>query len=262
MIRADIAIRLIEERSRLGYSQADFANKNNISREGLRLYESGQRGLPAEFLVTASELGLDVQYVLIGVRSKNLPCNDNQQTTQEIGNKIGGNVTNSVITSGSGNTINQINTDKHITKTIAKVEPNETHISEKMASTLQELVKEIVALENLLKKQPKTYQAVWSSLNRHCKVSQYRLIALSDYTKAEKYLRTWIGRLSSMKTAPKIDDEWRKRKYAYIKINTKHKEEWLKNLLITKYGVTSITELNDTNLQKVYNSVSTQKQKK
>ncbi|MGC6358401.1 ORF6C domain-containing protein, partial [Pasteurella multocida] len=66
---------------------------------------------------------------------------------------------------------------------------NEKHISEKMARKLHDLVDEIVKLEQQLKQKPKSYQAVWSTLNRHCKVTSYRLIPLEMYEKAELYLR-------------------------------------------------------------------------
>lgn len=47
--REDMGIRLVEERSRLGYSQADFAHQTDVSRESLRLNEIGRTGISAEF---------------------------------------------------------------------------------------------------------------------------------------------------------------------------------------------------------------------
>ena len=37
--REDMGIRLVEERCRLGYSQANFAHQTEVSRETLRLNE-------------------------------------------------------------------------------------------------------------------------------------------------------------------------------------------------------------------------------
>lgn len=255
--REDMGIRLVEERTRLGYSQANFAHQTEVNRETLRLNELGRSGISAEFLGRAAQLGIDVQYVITGIRSKNA-----EEVSSPAKNFDGNNNNviygdNSVINSG---TINNIKTEKYTTKTKAIVEPNEIHISEDTARTLQDLVKEIVELEEKVKKAPKSYQAVWSSLNKHCGVATYRLIPVEKTDKAIAYLRKWIGRLSSSKSAPKkVGNAWRSKKYAYIKINTKGLEDWLMLHLQNKYAVSSITELDDAQLQKVYQSVATKK---
>ncbi|MCE9679582.1 helix-turn-helix domain-containing protein [Shewanella sp. AS1] len=260
--RADLAMRLIEERTKKGYSQASFARELGISREGLRKYEMGQTGLSAEVLAKAAGLGVDVQYVLTGVYSKNV--DETTKNTSPILNINDNGSANVIQFANSGSTINQINTQKHVTKVTAEVIPGEKHITEEQAVTLQKLVKEVVELENSSgRKQPRTHQAVWSALNSHCKVSRYRLIAKEDFTKAETYLRQWIGRLSRLKSAPKSNNsEWRKRKYAYIKINTSNANIWLTNYLASRFGVSSITELSDENLGKLYNAVAAKKRKK
>ncbi|WP_370429625.1 ORF6C domain-containing protein [Actinobacillus pleuropneumoniae] len=253
--REDMGIRLVEERSRLGYSQANFAHQTEVSREALRLNELGKSGISAEFLGRAAQLGVDVQYVITGIRSET-EGNTSQKTSIQNSNVIYGD--KGVINSG---TINNIKTEKYTTKTKAVVEPNEFHISEDTARKLQDLVKEIVELEQKLKKNPKSFQAVWASLNKHCGVVTYRLIPLEKTDKAITYLRKWVGRLSSSKSAPKkVGNEWRSKKYAYIKINTKGGlEDWLADHLLQKYGVESITELDDLQLQKVYQSVASKK---
>ena len=260
--RIDMAIRLVEERTRLGYTQADFAHQTNISREGLRLYESGQRGISAEFLAQSADLGIDVQYILIGLRSQNLPTMEKAALKEkEQSFNIHGDMTNSNIINGSNSTINNIKTESY--KPTYKATPDpDIHIGNEMASTLKRLVEEIVELEQKLKKNPKSYRAVWASLNKHMKAPSYRFIEKDSQEQAYEYLKKWIGRLSSMKSAPKLGSEWRKRKYAYIKINTKSGlEDWLKNLLETKYCVGSLSELSDDQLTKVYNSVASKKKR-
>lgn len=255
--REDMGIRLIEERTRLGYSQANFAHQTDISREALRLNELGRSGISAEFLGRAAQLGVDVQYVITGVRAQldNTSTPTQQNVEGSNNNVIYGE--KGIINSG---TINNITTEKYTTKTKAVVSPDERHISEETARRLQDLVKEIVELEQKVKAKPKTFQAVWASLNKHCGVTTYRLIPIENAEKAVSYLRKWIGRLSSSKSAPKkVGNEWRSKKYAYIKINTKGLESWLKEHLQTKYSVGSITELSDDQLDKVYRSVSNKK---
>ena len=253
--REDMGIRLVEERSRLGYSQANFAHQTEVSRETLRLNELGKSGISAEFLGRAAQLGVDVQYVITGIRSETEE-NKSQKTSIQNSNVIYGD--KGIINSG---TINNIKTEKYTTRTKAVVEPSEIHISEDTARRLQDLVKEIVELEQKLKKNQKPFQAVWASLNKYCGVVTYRLIPVEKTDKAITYLRKWIGRLSSSKLAPKkVGNEWRSKKYAYIKLNTKGVlEDWLRDHLFQKYDVESITELDDEQLQKVYQSVASKK---
>lgn len=258
--RADLAMRLIEERTKAGYSQASFARELGITREGLRKYEMGLSGISAEVLAKAAGLGVDVQYVLTGVYSQNV-----KETIANTSNVIHMNAKNSNIIGNihDGANVTLINTPKYQTKVTAEVKPGEEHITEEQAALLMRLVKEIVELETLAgKRNPKSHQAVWSSLNAHCGVSRYRLISVGTYPKAELYLRQWLGRLSRLKSAPKNDTEWRKRKYAYIKINTQHLQDWLQSYLLERFDVTTLSELTDDDLQKVYNAVSSKKSKK
>lgn len=67
----DIGVRLREERTRLGYSQADICNSCGISKRSYIHYESGDRSPDAEFLGAASKIGIDIQFVVIGIRSAN-----------------------------------------------------------------------------------------------------------------------------------------------------------------------------------------------
>ena len=257
--RADLAIRLVEERSRLRYTQSDFADKAGMSREGLRLYEMGQRGMSAEFLAMAASLGVDVQYVLTGRRSSN--SNEGVESVASSGRVVGasGTVSGNVVGMvQSGGVVHQIQTQKHVSRTIAEVKPGDAHISDAQAGVLHGLVNKIVEKEALLKKTPRTHRSVWSALNSHCGVSAYRLIASNDFEHARKYLDKWMGRLGSMATAPVLDDEWRKRRYAYIKINAKAPADQLalEKYLAKNFQVSSLTELDNNQLDDAYRYVA------
>ncbi|MBC7953144.1 MAG: ORF6C domain-containing protein [Rhodospirillaceae bacterium] len=144
-------------------------------------------------------------------------------------------------------------------RVVAKVEPGAEHISDVQAAKLHELVGQIVDLEAKIKKRPTTFKAVWTSLNSHCKVPSYRLIPSANYSRAEKYLRMWIGRITSAASAPrKTGAEWRKRQYAYIFTNVKQLalSDKLNKLLTAAYGVESVSNLSDDDLRKVYQSVA------
>lgn len=61
--------RLREERLKLGLSQEEFAAVGGVARGAQANYESGERTPDAKYLVAVAELGVDLLYVLKGVRS-------------------------------------------------------------------------------------------------------------------------------------------------------------------------------------------------
>lgn len=241
---------------RLGFrAQRDFATKLGIAGETLRRYESGQREMGAEFLARAVSAGVDVQYVLTGVRSTN---RDEAVHAARPEVDVSG-ATGNVIGLNHGH-VTMISTQKHVTNTKAEVKPGDEHISEDQAATLTGLVNDVVDSEAKLRQKPKGHRAVWSALNSHCGVTRYRLIAHGDFTKAEKYLRQWIGRLNSMASAPvKVGDAWRKRHYAYIKINCKDDPTWVERYLEKNFGASSLTELSNDQLEQTYRAVASRK---
>lgn len=254
MERDRIALRLTEERARIGFSQADFARKTGVSREGLRRYEMGLSEIGAEFLSKAASMGIDVQYVLAGVRSTNIPAHESAAPIQVINGGVSG-----IGIAQNGSNVSVVNTLRHITRTTVKTEPGEAHINDEQKVVLQGLVKAVVDAEQKLKKNPKSFRAVWGALNAHCGVSQYALIAKYDFEKAQKYLNQWMGRLHSMASAPVKDgDAWRKRHYAYIKINSKLPEDELavSQYIARNFGSISLTELSNDQLDKVYRYVA------
>lgn len=281
MERIELAMNLIDERERLGYSRKNFATQVNMSTENLRLYETGKTNMSADFLAAAAQLGVDVQFILTGIRSENLHLvsqkfdklidqqidadNNNVQFNGDVsGSSVVGNQNN--ITQVQGNLhqgdVNHITTEQHVTKTIADVRPGELHITEAQAAKLQDLVRQIAEKEEQVRRNPKSFKAIWASLNSHCKVSRYRLIALTDFDKAERYLRKWIGRLNSTATAQKANPTTeRTRKISYIKTNAKqfNLDTWVKDYIKKNFNVSSLTELDDIELTKTYRAVSNKK---
>ncbi len=132
------------------------------------------------------------------------------------------------------------------------------HVSEAQKAGLKALVAEVVRLESLLKRAPKSFASVWSALNGRLRVSSYHLIPGSDAPCAEKYLREWIGRLSSAKSAPGKDANWRNRKYSYIFTNVKQlgAEAVLRERLLARHGSDSMKELSDAHLEAIYQLVA------
>lgn len=195
----DIAMNLIDERERLGYSRKNFAAQTNISGESLRLYETGKVNMSAEFLLAATRLGVDIQYIFTGVRSENLHLVQEKNTDQlnkniqNIGNLISGTVSNSVIAT-SGTVVHHVG--QKCSCTTPPQEIKIQYIDDLQIEKLQALVKEIIEIENRVRKKPRSARSVWQSLYAHCHTSSYKTIESQNYQKAELFLKKWIGQLS------------------------------------------------------------------
>ncbi|WP_045601245.1 helix-turn-helix domain-containing protein [Burkholderia thailandensis] len=67
--KSDIGARLKEERERLATSQTDFAALGGVSKRAQITYEKGESTPDAAYLNLVAREGVDVQYVITGVRS-------------------------------------------------------------------------------------------------------------------------------------------------------------------------------------------------
>ncbi len=65
----NIGLRLKEERKRLGKNQTDFASFCGFSRRTQVKYEQGESDPDELYLFKASELGVDIGYVLDGIKT-------------------------------------------------------------------------------------------------------------------------------------------------------------------------------------------------
>lgn len=256
----EVGARFTEERERLGYSQVSFARLLGVTRVTLANAEAGKNEFKIGMLIAGASAGMDVQYVVTGVRSKNT-----EKVVDEIGFEkqvIKGDVLGiGFVGDGANVTIN------HNPRTTIKAEtkPGEEHISLQQRAILQKLVDDVVEKEAVLKKEPKTHRSVWAALNRHCGVNTYTLIAQMDFEKARKYLHMWLGRLNSAPSAAVKDGEaWRKSRYQYIKINTKDPEdaEALNAYIARKYKATSIKDLSNDELDETYSYVASRRNRK
>lgn len=254
MMSAEISLRLTEERGRLGFSQADLARKLGVTRETMRKWEAGLSAVSSEALSEAFQLGFDVQYVLTGVRAATAMRTTHSVTTGPVAAGIG------VIMAGANGKV--INTTKHITRTEAIVSPGVEHISDEQAAILTRMVQEIVDTEAKLKTKPATHRSVWATLNHHCGVPRYRLISRTKFEQARLYLHQWMGRLNAMSSAPVKDgDAWRKRHYAYIKINSKDAADLaaIEAYMTKHFGTTKLTSVSNDELERVYRYVASRR---
>lgn len=251
----EIGARIAEERQRLGYTQAAFARLLDMSLPGLRKVEGGLSEFKVNLLVAAASAGVDVQYVVTGVRSPNT-----NKVADEIGFEkqvIQGNVSGIGFV-GDGATVH-IN---HNPKTIVKAEtkPGVDHIDEGQCAVLKDLVDQVVEKEAILKKAPKTHRAVWASLNKHCGVATYRLIARTDFDKAKSYLLQWMGSLNGMKSAPIKDGvAWRNSRLKALHANVRGDqllEQAMRAYIKREFKAESLADLANDELEKTYRYVA------
>lgn len=188
--------------------------------------------------------------------------NNNQQVYTPSTNTPPTHVNQSIIGDGNiqatGNVT--INTTGITKKVINKVTPTEEHITNTQARQIQTLVAEIVKLEKQVKDKPRGYEAVWNSFKNRFKCTSYLLLERDKLPEALSYLRQTIGRLDKTSKAKESPD-WRKRKYAYIHTNSKKYKLESKRLayMTRRFGVTSLTELSDDELNQMYNWVAASK---
>lgn len=165
---------------------------------------------------------------------------------------------------GSGNMV--AGRDIHIHNTASKepphppVQPGVTHISAAQRKVLRQLVEDIGETEARLRQSPKAYGAVYAALfKQFARVDKLEQIPLESFEAARGYLNQWLGRLNSMPSAPvKNVDDWRKRRYAYIKVNTKEPAD--ADALVTYikryFDAESISELANDELERTYRYVA------
>lgn len=67
-----VGLRLRDERRRLGLTQKQFAQLGGVTPNTQINYEASRRSPNNAYWMTVAQLGVDIQYVLTGVRSYNL----------------------------------------------------------------------------------------------------------------------------------------------------------------------------------------------
>lgn len=138
------------------------------------------------------------------------------------------------------------------------IQPGPDCIDEEQKNRLKALVAEVVRLEGLVRRTPRSFSSVWVGVNAKAKATSYHLITQANYPRAEKFLREWIGRLSSAKSAHVKDAHWRSRKFSYIFANVKQldADAVLRAQLLARYGSESMKDLSDDELEAVYRLVA------
>ena len=153
-----------------------------------------------------------------------------------------------------------IHTQKIINRTNAIPNP-EIHISEEQAFAIQQRVNDLVDLICKTKgfERNKAYIEVYGGLKHYFRVTGYKFLPKDKFEDAIQYL----DRLKVLKYRPKLrtldNEEYRKQYYKSIhakanELNFSHEElyQFINDYLKPKKVITSLKELSDTRLKKIY----------
>ncbi|EHD21517.1 MULTISPECIES: hypothetical protein [Brenneria] len=159
---------------------------------------------------------------------------------------------------GNGNTVsNVINLSSPSKKPRVQVKTGDGVVDANQKHQIKTLIYEWVDIHNAIKKSVITHNAAWIRLNKNMKVNSYHEIKSDDFPKAIKYLRSQIGILRNMASAPKKVTDWRKETIKSIQTRCSKNgwQEWRKTHMSEKFQKSSMTELTDAELQQLYQTV-------
>lgn len=144
------------------------------------------------------------------------------------------------------------------------VQPTEIHITQEQASVIRKLINDMVDINykagkyKTTEQKSKAYQNFWSSFKNKFNITSYHLLPKEKFTEAETWLHKQVA-LQRPKLRRANNPEWRKEIYTSIYARIKSlsiaKDELYDiafQKLNLKMPISSLTELNDTNLKKLY----------
>lgn len=117
-MQKDIGMRLREERERLGLSQLAMGDIGGVKKLTQLNYEKGERAPDAFYLYAISKMGVDIQFIVTGIRSSETLSADEQNLVGSYraaplpvkaaviaALTAGSNASNSINVSGQGNRV-------------------------------------------------------------------------------------------------------------------------------------------------------------
>ncbi|MBI5328876.1 MAG: helix-turn-helix transcriptional regulator [Deltaproteobacteria bacterium] len=246
MLKDRISNVLLQLMQVLEENQEGLAKRLNIPNTTLRRYLSGSTLAGVDDLLKIAELA--------GLKLDELVKSDNPKlhpiSHVEIKNSHG------VAVAGRDVYMNTVIRRK------TEYKPGPDDITGEQSNRLKELVNNVIALEQEVKKKPKTYGAVWNALNRKMWVTYYREIKKWQFEMAELYLMQWIGRIRKGQKRTN-EDEWRKKTQSAIFAAARNQLGWTKEALdgyiYERYKKDSIRDLTKKELQQLYNIVFAKK---
>lgn len=153
---------------------------------------------------------------------------------------------------------------KKIIKKIEVVHDADVHISDAEAKQLKDKVDEIVELRSKVEGKDKSYcyKRVYNELYNHFNIPSYKLLPKNQFDEAIK----WFDKQKVYRYRPKLrnvdNNEYRKQLYKSIhakanqlKWGNEELYNFINDFLLPKVRITSLTEMSDTRLKKIYNKL-------
>lgn len=103
---------------------------------------------------------------------------------------------------------------------------------------------------------PLTYAAAWSRFYRAFRLTSYAELPAERFDEALKWLQRRRAAIDNMKSAPKLDPDWRRRTIAAIQARCKshfNGEKVYQPYCQKRFGLSSLTDLTDQQLASVKN---------
>jgi hypothetical protein len=153
---------------------------------------------------------------------------------------------------------NYITSPKVVVKYDVTPNPN-IHITDAQAKQIKDRVDDIMLSVAAVKKKGE-YAKLWNALKHKFRVSSYHLIAKDQFDEVMNYLHTVDVSYYRGKSRKNNNPQWRKEMYTaiYARLNNLN---WSKDQLyyyaagISGKPVSSLTDLSDIHLQKVYDHI-------
>lgn len=158
---------------------------------------------------------------------------------------------------GNGNTVNNVVTLTRQVRRVVSVKTGDGVLDATQKHHIKTMLYEWVDMHNSIKKSELTHQAAWIQFNKYMKVSSYHEIKEDCFSKAVKWLRSKLGILRNMASAPKKIEDWRAQNIKSIQARCSEKgwQNWRKEHMAKKFGKSSLKELTDSELKQVYQTV-------
>ncbi len=186
-----------------------------------------------------------------------LMSDDKHAENREINNKSIIYIDGSGNVVGNGNTVNNVINLNTPIKRQVQVKTGDGVLDATQKHQIKTLLYEWVEMHNSIKKNVLTHQAAWMQHNGFMKVNSYHEIPINDFSKSIKYLKSKIGVLRNMASAPAKVENWRTQTIKSIQARCSEKgwQEWRKVYMSKKYNKLSMTELSDSELKQLYQAV-------
>lgn len=129
---------------------------------------------------------------------------------------------------------------------------------------LRALIDQWVKARAAVRRGESTHAMAWSAFNNRFGINKYAELPMERFGEARRWLLKQIATIASMKSAPRKMPGWRQSRMRFIKAACKNDlgdPECYKPYIRERFGVESLAQLTDDQLQKTYLHIAGRKQR-